>query len=211
MVYCPKCGTQNSDGARYCNNCAAALPLTDSGPPQGQPAQAQQPAYAAAPLPPSLQPGQRATLLDYLSHYKGLQYHWARRFVAIIFDVIIVMLPLYIILVIASVFFWGYLGFLGFGGIVLFLYSAVFEYAWGGTIGKMVLGLRVVSTKGKLELPDTLVRNISKIYPLFLLIEFIVTLVIETTDAHQRFLDKLAKTTVVEKTNPQGFSNLVSS
>jgi uncharacterized RDD family membrane protein YckC len=210
MVYCSKCGMQNSDGARYCNNCAASLALTEPGIPMGQPAQPQQPAYAAAPLPASLQPGQNASLLDYLSHYKGLQYHWARRFVAILFDAIIILLPVYVFLVFAGAHFWGFFGFIGLSGIVLFLYSAVFEYMWGGTIGKMVLGLKVVSTKGKLEVADTLVRNISKVYYIFLLIELVVTLVVQTTDAHQRFLDKIARTTVVEKTNPQGFSNLVS-
>ncbi len=210
MVYCSKCGAQNQDGARYCNNCAAALALTEPGIPQSQPAQPQQPAYAAAPLPASLQPGQRATLLDYLSHYKGLQYHWARRLVAILFDAIIILLPVYVILVFTSIYFWGFFGFLGFSGIVLFLYSAVFEYLWGGTIGKMILGLKVVSTRGKLEPQDTLIRNISKVYSILLLIELIITLVVETTDAHQRFLDKIARTTVVERTSPQGFSNLVS-
>jgi uncharacterized RDD family membrane protein YckC len=210
MVYCSKCGMQNTDGARYCNNCAAALALTESGAPPSQPAQAQQPAYAVAPLPASLQPGQKATLLDYLSHYKGLQYHWARRFVAILFDVIVLWLPVYIVMVISGLHFWGFFGFLGFGGILLFLYSALFEYMWGGTIGKMVLGLKVVSTKGKLDIGDALIRNISKVYSIFLLIELIITLVVETTDAHQRFLDKIARTTVVEKTNPQGLSNLVS-
>jgi uncharacterized membrane protein YvbJ len=25
MVYCPKCGTQNPDGSRYCANCGAPL------------------------------------------------------------------------------------------------------------------------------------------------------------------------------------------
>lgn len=25
MVYCPKCGRQNADDARYCNNCGATL------------------------------------------------------------------------------------------------------------------------------------------------------------------------------------------
>jgi uncharacterized RDD family membrane protein YckC len=210
MVYCSKCGNQNPDGARYCSNCAAALALTEAGVPQGQPAQPQQPAYAVAPLPASLQPGQKANLLDYLSHYKGLQYHWARRFVAILFDVIVLWLPVYIVMVIAGLHFWGFFGFLGFGGILLFLYSALFEYMWGGTIGKMVLGLKVVSTKGKLDIADALVRNISKVYSVFLLIELVITLVVETTDAHQRFLDKIARTTVIERTNPQGFSNLAS-
>lgn len=202
MVYCSKCGTANPEGARFCNNCAAAIALSEtvtnwsnlqpSGPDQ-------QPPQGATPLPPQLQPGQKATLLDYLSHYQGLQYHWVRRFVALVFDVIFVLLPVYVILTLASWMLGGFLGFFGIGGVVLWLYSAFFEYSMGGTIGKLILGLKVVSTKGKLDLSDAVVRNITKIYPLLLLIEFVITLVVETTDAHQRYLDKLSKTTVIEK------------
>src|SRR5512136_1427335 len=151
MVYCSKCGTPNPEGARYCNSCAAALPLIDSAGSQGYPPQqgpSQQPGQTAAPLPPQLQPGQKATLLDYLSHYQGLQYHWVKRFVALLLDAIFVLLPVYVVLVFLSWMLGGFLGFLGLGGIVLFLYSAFFEYLWGGTIGKMIMGLRVVSIQG---------------------------------------------------------------
>lgn len=202
MVYCSKCGTPNPEGARYCNSCAAALALAEAATTWSnlqQPGVSQQPGQEPAQLPPQLQPGQKASLLDYLSHYQGLQYHWVRRFVALLFDAIFVLLPVYVVLALMSWMLGGFLGFMGIGGIVLFLYSAFFEYSWGGTIGKLIMGLRVVSTKGKLELMDTLVRNITKVYSLLLLIEFIVTLVVETTDAHQRYLDKLAKTTVIEK------------
>jgi uncharacterized RDD family membrane protein YckC len=194
MVYCSKCGAQNPEGARYCNSCSAALALTESTGSQSAP-----PQQGPAPLPPQLQPGQKATLLDYLSHYQGLQYHWVGRFVALVIDAILVMVPVYVFLILVSWLLGGFFGFIGLGGVILFLYSAFFEYKWGATIGKMVMGLRVVSTQGKLELSNTLLRNITKIYALLLLIEFVVTLVIETTDAHQRFLDRLAKTTVVGK------------
>lgn len=194
MVYCSKCGAQNPEGARYCNSCAAALALTESAGPQ-----IAQPQQAPAPLPPQLQPGQKATLLDYLSHYQGLQYHWVGRFVAFVIDAILIMAPVYVLLVFLGWLLGGFLGFVGLGGVVLFLYSAFFEFKWGATVGKMVMGLKVVSIQGKLELSNTMIRNITKIYTLLLLIEFIVTLVVETTDAHQRYSDKLAKTTVVGK------------
>jgi uncharacterized RDD family membrane protein YckC len=202
MVYCSKCGAQNPEGARYCNNCAATIAMTETVTNWSSlqpPGEVQQSAQAPATLPPELQPGQKATLLDYLSHYQGLQYHWVRRFVALVFDAIFVLLPVYVILTLLTWMLGGFLGFMGVGGLVLWLYSAFFEYSMGGTIGKMILGLRVVSTKGKLEVSDALVRNITKIYPLLLLIEFIATLFVETTDAHQRYLDKISKTTVVEK------------
>lgn len=31
MVYCPRCGTQNPDGALYCNNCGANLTTGKKG------------------------------------------------------------------------------------------------------------------------------------------------------------------------------------
>lgn len=118
---------------------------------------------------------------------------------AIVFDAIFVMIPVYVFLVFVAWMLGGFFGFIGLGGFILFLYSAVFEYAFGATLGKMIMGLKVVSIQGKLEFPNALIRNITKIYALLLIIEFIVTLVVETTDAHQRYLDKLAKTTVIEK------------
>ena len=201
MVYCSKCGAQNADGARYCNHCATPLPAaaptgSQSASPQQVPDQ--QPMQSQPSLPPQLQPGQKATLLDYLTHYQGLQFHWAKRFVALVLDAIFVVVPVYVFLALVS---WliGWIWLIPVGGIILFLYSALFEYASGATIGKAIMGLKVVSTQGKLELPNAMIRNITKIYPLLLLLEFIVTLVVETTDAHQRYMDKLSKTTVIEK------------
>ncbi len=193
MIYCPKCGAQNADQAKFCNNCASPLGATAAQSPQ-------EPSQAQPPLPPQLQPGQKATLLDYMSHYTGLQYHWVRRFVAIVLDSIFVVVPVYVILSIMAWLTGGWVIFGGIMGIFLFLYSALFESAIGATVGKAILGLKVVSTKGKLEFSDTLIRNVTKIYPLLLLIEFVASLFLETTDAHQRFMDKIAKTTVVEKT-----------
>lgn len=201
MVYCSKCGGQNADGAKFCNYCAAPLGAIPQVAPQvaQQQAPAQQTAQPQQELPPQLQPGQKATLLDYISHYKGLQLHWVKRFVALVFDFLFIMLPVYVILVFLIFPLGGWWS-IGLGGVVLFLYSAFFESAYGVTIGKAILGLRVLSTKGKLDLSDTLVRNITKVIPPLLILEFVVSLVVETTDAHQRYLDKLAKTTVVEKT-----------
>ena len=190
MAICPKCGSQNAEDARFCSYCAAPL----AAPQMAAQPQTQQ----GSSLPPQLQPGQKATLLDYLSHYQGLQYHWAKRLVAIILDSIFIIIPVYVFMTFVSWWVGGFL-FIGIGGIVLFLYSALFEYAAGHTIGKAIMGLKVVSMRGKVELPDAMLRNITKIYGLILLIEFIATLFVETTDAHQRYTDKLAKTTVIEK------------
>ena len=141
-----------------------------------------------------------ATMLDMLSSDDRLKTHWAKRLIALLIDVAIVWVPIYIIMFIIG---WM-LGIAWFmGGVVIgfiwFLYSAFLEYAAGATIGKMILGLKVVPTEGKLELYNTMMRNLVKIFGLFLAVDFILTLLSETTDARQRFTDKMAKTTVIEQ------------
>jgi uncharacterized RDD family membrane protein YckC len=141
-----------------------------------------------------------ATMVDMLSSDDRLKTHWAKRLIALLIDVAIVWVPIYIIMALIG---WM-LGFAWFmGGVIIgfiwFLYSAFLEYAAGATIGKMILGLKVVPTEGKLELYNTMMRNLVKIFALFLAVDFILTLLSETTDARQRFTDRMAKTTVMEQ------------
>lgn len=148
---------------------------------------------------PPTQPIKRPNLLDTLAQYPGARYHWARRFVALVLDVILVLVPVYAAMTLLDVLLglWWMTGALG---VVLFLYSAFLESSTGSTLGKAILGLKVVSKKGqKLELGDALVRNVTKIHGVLLLLEFVASLATETVDAHQRFMDKIANTTVVEK------------
>lgn len=197
MQYCSKCGAQNVDGANFCNHCAAPLRMEAQPAPQGQ-AYDQQQAGAQTVPPPRSQPGERATLLDYLRHYEGLRVHWAKRFIGILLDSIFVVAPVYVILFVME--WWmGWVWFTAVAGVVLFLYSAFFESAMGGTIGKGAVGLKVICVSGKLELSNALIRNVTKIFALLLLLEFVATLVVQTTDSHQRYMDRLARTTVVEK------------
>lgn len=141
------------------------------------------------------------TGFDYLSKDKALQTHWVKRFVAIFIDAILIWLPLYIIL-----------GIIGFGflfpsllfGILLFLYSAMFEYVIGGTLGKILMHLKAVATTGKMSSSQAFMRNISKVFPLFLLLDWIIGMLVETTDPRQRWLDQFAKTSVISTDQPGG-------
>jgi len=118
--------------------------------------------------------------------------------VGIVLDSIFVVAPVFVIF--AFMDWWmGWCWFTVVAGVVLFLYSAFLEEFMGATIGKAIVGLKVISIEGKLELPSTLIRNVTKILAPLLFLEFLVTLVVQTTDAHQRYTDRLAKTTVVEK------------
>jgi uncharacterized RDD family membrane protein YckC len=82
-------------------------------------------------------------------------------------------------------------------GIIFFLYAAFLESIWGSTFGKMFMNLRVTTTAGsQATLNRTLIRDLSKINPLLLLIDTLVGM-FTVGDAHQKFSDRFAGTTVV--------------
>ena len=139
----------------------------------------------------------RYTALDMIEHNKPLQEHWIRRLIAILIDWIIVMIVA------------GAIGFLlaiglgpfsiGFNALLALFwvfYSAIMEYLYGATIGKMLLDLRVQSLRGPLDLYKTILRNLSKIHGVILLIDALVGMLTEG-DPRQRFLDRIADTTVI--------------
>jgi uncharacterized RDD family membrane protein YckC len=136
------------------------------------------------------------TGFDYLSKDKALQEHWLRRFVAIVIDWLVIWLPITILFSILS---FGWLSFLSIGtlGALFFLYCAFFEYLIGGTLGKMLMRLKVVSVSGKLDIAQALLRNISKIFWPFLLLDWILGLAIDTQDPRQKWTDQIARTSVM--------------
>jgi uncharacterized RDD family membrane protein YckC len=141
------------------------------------------------------------TGFDYLSRDQALQSHWLKRFVAIIIDSLLIWLPMLI-----------FLSVLGFGAIlpsllfgpILFLYSAMFEYVIGGTLGKILMHLKAVSITGKMNTSQALMRNVSKIFGLFLLLDWVVGMLTDTHDPRQKWLDQMARTSVMSTDMPGG-------
>jgi uncharacterized RDD family membrane protein YckC len=141
------------------------------------------------------------TGFDYLSRDQTLQTHWVKRFIAIFIDSLLIWVPLLI-------FFWLF----GFRmvlpsllyGPLLFLYSALFEFTIGGTLGKILMHLKSVSTVGKMSTAQALMRNISKIFGLFLLLDWIIGMLTDTQDPRQKWLDQMAKTSVISTEVPGG-------
>jgi uncharacterized RDD family membrane protein YckC len=82
-------------------------------------------------------------------------------------------------------------------GIFIFLYETILISQWGGyTIGKKIMGIRVVAVDGKpIGLVEAFVRSISKILSYFLFIGFLWMLWDEKS---QTWHDKIAETFVVE-------------
>lgn len=138
--------------------------------------------------------------------------HWVLRFIAIIIDSIIcfVIAWLLLSLVLVSLLFSGasYLFWLGYGnwlvlpfvaGILQVLYFVILEVYWGGTIGKRIIGLRVQMTNGnKVAIDKAFIRNISKIYWILLLLDWLVAFVTPGDDRRQKYTDRIAGTTVVQ-------------
>ena len=135
--------------------------------------------------------------------------HWIYRLIAYIIDSIIVGIPATIIyLVITAVlssnalFFaaWGSLLVLPFLlGILQLFYFMILDTAWGGTIGKRVMGLQVQTVNGsKVPIDKSFIRNISKIYGLFLFLDWLIAVVTAGADKRQKYTDRIAGTTVVQ-------------
>jgi uncharacterized RDD family membrane protein YckC len=149
--------------------------------------------------------------------------HWVLRLVALIIDSIILGIVAWILLTILFVplLFSGalYSFWLGFGnflilpfviGILEVLYFAFFEVSMGATIGKKILGLQVQTVSGgKVPFDKAFIRNISKIYPLFLLLDWIIAVVTPGPDQRQKYSDRIAGTTVVQVS--QAFASMSQS
>jgi len=134
--------------------------------------------------------------LDLIGSNSQLQNHWVRRIVAAIIDGFICWVIL-IIIVSIGIFipaFW-LLGPL-IPSIVWLFYSGVLEGMIGATVGKRFMNLQVIATEGQMDLIKGLIRNVSKIHPIFFLADWLVGFITEG-DPRQRYLDRIADTTVV--------------
>ena len=185
MVYCWKCGTELRDDASFCLKCGTSVKPTVTT--QGQ------------------------TGFELLTSDKSAQDHWARRVVAFIIDSVIVG-AIVSVLVLAAIipgfilgggvfpFWWGF----WFGGILTLLILAYFilaEAAYSKTLGKNIMGLKIVRKDGKpIDLGTSFLRNISKISLVLLILDVAAGLAIRG-DISQKFSDRYAGTVV--ETTPQ--------
>jgi uncharacterized RDD family membrane protein YckC len=140
------------------------------------------------------------TAASLIGSNKQLQDHWVRRILAAILDAIIFII-LYIVFSVffamASIVIPGGVFVLPFiPGIIWFCYFFILEGMNGASMGKRFMNLRVVPTMGEMDFGKAAIRNISKIYGLFFLVDWLIGFVTEG-DPRQRFMDRLANTTVV--------------
>ncbi len=127
--------------------------------------------------------------------------HWIYRLIALIIDSIITGIIGGIIFTILGVVAWwgAALLFPFIYGIILVIYSAILEASWNGmTIGKKLLGMQVQTTNGgKLAFDKAFIRNVSKIYWLLLLLDWLVGIV-TPGNKMQKYTDRMAGTVVVQ-------------
>jgi len=138
--------------------------------------------------------------------------HWLIRLIAYIIDSIIIfivttILGIIIAVIVAlsvlttgSLFFYGGI-WLTFGlfGLLSILYFIILDVYWGATIGKRVMGLEVQLVKGgRISLDKSFIRNISKIFVLFLFLDWLIAVVTPGADRRQKYTDRMAGTTVVQ-------------
>lgn len=136
--------------------------------------------------------------------------HWIYRLIALVIDSIIVGIPVYIIwnFVFWSIFWSGAWWMIGYGswlilpfifGIIQLFYFVILDVAWGATIGKRIMGLKVQMTNGsKVQFGQAFLRNVSKIYWLLLLLDWIIGIATPGPDRRQKYTDRMAGTTVVQ-------------
>src|SRR5947199_136999 len=132
---------------------------------------------------------------DLIGHNPALQEHWIRRFIAFLFDAVVVIVVGLFFAIPLSFLTWAWWFILLFWGTIWFVYSVLLETIFAGTIGKKILALRVVAIDRNLDIVHAVVRNLPKIFPLLVLIDGPVGAATKG-DRGPRLFDRIARTTV---------------
>lgn len=182
LPYCRNCGTKVEEETNYCPKCGLQISKNVED----------------------------ETAFERLGSDSKLQDHWIRRVIAIFIDSIIVGIGAWIItaiifipLLFSSNWFtywtvpWNWLQFPFVMGFIYVLYFTIIEYLYGFTVGKKLMGLRVMSIDdNKLTLEKSFIRNISKIYWIFLLLDVIGGFLTKG-NPRQKYTDRIAGTLII--------------
>ncbi|MTK64039.1 MAG: RDD family protein [Methanobacterium sp.] len=126
---------------------------------------------------------------------------WGRRLIALIVDIIILTLFMWIL---SGIVFWitasmGIFSTLTYwifiGAIIILAYFTYFEGKTGKTPGKRMFNLKVVAEDGNLTYKKSLIRSLSKILYLPLILDLILGFIF--VKSNDRFLDRVSGTRVV--------------
>jgi uncharacterized RDD family membrane protein YckC len=141
---------------------------------------------------------------------------WGRRFVALLVDIFILTLFMYIIsallfLIFSQIGIYSALNYWIFvAGIIIIVYFTLMEGRTHSTLGKRLLGLQVVAIDEKMGYTKAFIRSLSKIYYFPLILDIILGFIFGKSN--DRILDKISGTYValepINKKNEK--SNLLS-
>lgn len=130
-----------------------------------------------------------------------MEYYWGRRLGALIVDIIILtlfmwILSLIIFLITAGVGVFSALNYWIFiGALIIIAYFTYMEGKTSSTFGKRLLNLKVETEEGNMDYRKAFIRNLSKILYLPLIIDVILGFLFG--DSNDRILDKISGTYVV--------------
>jgi uncharacterized RDD family membrane protein YckC len=136
-------------------------------------------------------------VLKKASHNFSFPEHWITRFLAVGLDYFMLLFITGLVkdLVFAD---WSFslINFFLMVGAIAFLYFVIAESVFGYTLGKRIFDLKVVTVNGnKPSFRNVFIRNISKIFFVLLILDVIGSW-FTATNLHQRYVDKIAHTTV---------------
>jgi uncharacterized RDD family membrane protein YckC len=178
MTYCVKCGAELREGARFCPKCGVKIVGVDA-----------------------------KTGFERTSYDVNLQDHWVRRVIAVVIDGIVAGIgSIFLTAILLLIFLiegwpfwrnpWNWLTFPFIMGLINVLYFTITESRYGYTLGKRMLNLKVVISKGEVpNLYKTFIRNITKIHWALLLLDVVGGLM-TTGDSRQKYSDRIAGTLV---------------
>ncbi|MCW4021714.1 MAG: RDD family protein [archaeon] len=187
-MYCSKCGEQLSDDAKFCTKCGAPIVTVE------------------AKSETEKETTKVETVIDRFQEDTQLQDYWIRRLVAYIIDILAISIAAALIMAVLAFpvfiadpfryFNWGSFPFIK--GAFAVAYFVIAETSYGTTIGKHLLGLKVVTKSDqKISLEKAFIRNISKIHEVFLLLDVIIGIV-TLPNLNQKYTDEIANTTITK-------------
>lgn len=130
-----------------------------------------------------------------------MENFWGRRLIALIVDIIILTLFMWILsalvfMITASVGVFYFLTYwIFFGAVIIIAYFTLFEGKTSKTLGKKIFNIKVVAENGDMNYKKAFIRNLSKILYLPLILDLILGFIF--VKSNDRFLDRISRTYVV--------------
>jgi uncharacterized RDD family membrane protein YckC len=136
-----------------------------------------------------------------------MENFWGRRFTALLVDIIILTLFMYIVSAIVFLLFaqLGIFSVLNYwiiiAAIIIIVYFTFMEGITDSTLGKRLFKLKVKAVNGNVGYKKAFIRSLSKIYYFPLILDVILGFIFG--DSNDRILDKISGTYVVFENNNQ--------